>query len=343
MAIIQRYVNMGSSAGGDGTTNGTAGATRAYATSAEAEANEAAAFNGDNLVVTCDRGSGGDDTTQLQINGSTFNSSADYLTWKPAIGMEAVKTSMDAARYFLHVSGAIALYMQDDFIRIDGLQIQSDDFGVRMDSAAAGSDMRITSCRVNYDGVGSHVGIRLRDPDLTAYVVNTIITNFADQGYYSESAGITYIYNSIVYGTTGDGIRGDSGSTITAVNTASFNNGDDWDFRGTSTVTTCMSDDALSGSTGPSGGDWLNEYVNAAAGDFTLVAAGNAEGGGTDDPGSGIYSVGMDGRAYTSPWSIGVDAKAGAPGGNAPTADLQGCLIGPLGGPLMNFIGGIYG
>jgi hypothetical protein len=34
--MITRYVNTASSAGGDGTTNGTAGATRAYATLREA-------------------------------------------------------------------------------------------------------------------------------------------------------------------------------------------------------------------------------------------------------------------------------------------------------------------
>ena len=84
---------------------------------------------------------------------------------------------------------------------------------------------------------------------------------------------------------------------------------------GGTTVDYCASDDGDgTNAVAPSGANWANEFSNAAGGDFTLVAGGNCEGGGTDDPGSGLYSNDMDGDAYTSPWSIGVDAKTAAGG-----------------------------
>jgi len=70
MAEVLRYVNTASTAGGDGTTNGTAGATRAYATMSEWEANEGTNLitDGDTHRVLC---SGGADSTAVTLNGFT--------------------------------------------------------------------------------------------------------------------------------------------------------------------------------------------------------------------------------------------------------------------------------
>jgi len=46
-----------------------------------------------------------------------------------------------------------------------------------------------------------------------------------------------------------------------------------------------------------------------------------------------LYSTDMDGDAYTTPWSIGVDEIAGG-AAIAPTGALDGPLYGALAGPI---------
>lgn len=78
MAVVTRYVNTASTAGGDGTTNNTTGATRAYASLSEWESNEQTDLvtDGDSHVCLVD-GSGGEDTTSTLIAGWTTGASND--------------------------------------------------------------------------------------------------------------------------------------------------------------------------------------------------------------------------------------------------------------------------
>ena len=71
MAVVTRYVNTASTAGGDGTTNGTAGATRAYASLSEWEAAEQADLvtATDTHIVNCSGTAA--DTTQFTLAGWT--------------------------------------------------------------------------------------------------------------------------------------------------------------------------------------------------------------------------------------------------------------------------------
>src|SRR5690606_828489 len=74
MADTIRFVNRASSAGGDGTTNATSGANRAFATLAAAEAALQGTINsGDRLLIYCDDGGAGNDTTVVVIAGWTIS------------------------------------------------------------------------------------------------------------------------------------------------------------------------------------------------------------------------------------------------------------------------------
>lgn len=83
MAEVIRYVNLASTAGGDGTTNATAGANRAYASASEAEsATQSEASNdfvsaGNWYHIYCE---GGADSTTLTISGTTTGAS-NYWLW----------------------------------------------------------------------------------------------------------------------------------------------------------------------------------------------------------------------------------------------------------------------
>ena len=154
----------------------------------------------------------------------------------------------------------------------------------------------------------------------------------------------TDVYNCVVRGPYDIGIRGSEavGDTVNVKNCAVFNCTDDISDGGAGTFTidyNASDDGDGTNAVSPSGADWANEYAGYATGNFTLTAGGNCEGGGTDDPGSGLYSTDIDGDSYTSTWSIGVDAKTGAPPAGAMPL---GPLSGPLGGPLAGIFGIIF-
>jgi len=316
MAIIDIYVDPDATGNGDGGGDGAANDptdednwTDAYTSQNAAEAAEAAAFDGDNLVIYCRSKSGGDDTTAVNYNGSTFNDADDYMTIKAPSSagdsgdQRADKAGWQAGRY-LHTS---TIDLSDDYIRLEDLQIATlNGFAV-----GASSEIRVSGCR--FGGTATRA-LQSGDNELILKMWNCIVDGSYSDGFYFAGCNLAEIYNSIVYGCGGDGYEWDAETGIVK-NCAAINNGDDFDIAGGATVTLDhnASDDGDGGNAvAPSGADWDNEYVDAANGDFTLVASGNCEGGGTDNPGSGLYSTDIDGDAYSSTWSIGVDAKAAA-------------------------------
>ena len=309
MAERKRYVNTDSTAGGDGTTNATAGANRAYATSAECEANEQddLVTDTDYFVAECSAPSGVTDTVFLNITTWTTNATY-YVKWQSGASDRATPAGWDGNKYSIETAAGDGIRTNTGYVYLDGLQIDSADQTVNIFQSAG--HVYISNCRIQG---GATQAIYLAKPgdsvDLTIW--NTIVDGAGTDGIYYRAATNCNVYNSIVYGSGDDGIERVEG-TVNVYNSAVFGSVDE-DFRGTfGTIDYCASDDGTgTNPVAPSGADWDNEYVDSANGDFTLVASGNCEGGGTDNPGSGLYSTDMDGDAYSSPWSIGVDAKSG--------------------------------
>ena len=75
MALITRYVNTGSTSGGDGTTNDTTGANRAYVSLSAAEAAEQTDLvsAGDSIEILCSGST--HDTTIVTFSGCTTGAS----------------------------------------------------------------------------------------------------------------------------------------------------------------------------------------------------------------------------------------------------------------------------
>jgi hypothetical protein len=340
VAEVVRYVNTASS-GGDGTTNAESGANAAYASLSAWEAAEQTNLvsDGDWHHVYVSTGSGtAADTSTVNISGWTTGAS-NYILIEAADGDQAVKTSYDTNRYRLECTSS-CLTISEDYVRVDGVQIK---LTISAGDAAAiiagggqitqtNSDIRVSNCRVLGDISGTAGGRGIWwNENINGYgnvsVWNTIVTGFT--GGSGTCAGVqtgfveTFdVYNSIVRGCASGFYENNSGFPFdNIINVASFVNTDDFNSV-TGTIDYCASDDGDgTNSVSPSGGDWDNEYTDSANGDFTLVASGNCEGGGTDDPGSGLYSTDMDGDSYSSPWSIGVDAKSG--GGSSLSAVLN--------------------
>ena len=305
----------------------------------------------DSLEAEC-RGVTNKDTTKLVI-GSDWESSATYFVQvRATTGHIAKKDGWDDTIYGLVVTDdrcfECSPWSGATHVKLIGLQIRRVYDSVTYSECvkfggglSAGDTMDIDGCRIECDQ-NTLIALRLDDTDGTMYVYNSIIggKDSIDNARYGGylSAGTMYAYNCcfINSGTTGYYVAGGTGIIK---NSILAGNGDDVDNAGTITVQyNCAEDDLDTEFTEttnvqPDGGNIDNEIVDVDNGDCTLVAGGNAENAGVDDPSSGRYSVDMEGDSYTSIWSMGVDEPV-AVGGNAPTGVLDGCLGGCLAGPI---------
>ncbi len=278
---------------------------------------------GDTYTSTCTTtGDNAADTTAVAFSGWTTGV-ANYISIEAAPGDVAVKTGVDTSRYRLTntTAGTPSLLVTVNHLRVVGLQIQHDS------SATTGSNcirwtggagvFHVNACRIT----NGRFGLRYeRTSSAVLSIFDTIIHDQNQSGglVNISSGGIVNCFNSVIYNGGPEGFRMVAG-TATVTNCAVFLNTNDFQIdAGTTTIDFCASDDGDgTNSTGPSGADWDNEFVDPANGDFTLIASANLDGGGVDDPGSGLYSTDMEGDSYVSTWPIGVDQIVAAGGVNS--------------------------
>ena len=293
MAEIIRYVDPDAVGGGSGLDW-----TNAYVSLNAWEAAEGQNLTdggGDWMHVYVRASSGTDDTTPFTI-ASWETGVSNYILIEAADGDQAVVSGFDDSRYVLHNndSGTYTISQQENYVRFVGLQIKvtgtstNTRHGVYVSAVpSGGSDIRIDSCRITgvHSGTGVSYGIWNNDPDATVNVFNTIVENFVsggDSGFRGVQAGTNStinIYNSNIY----NSYTGLAGAAITAENAAIFNNTDDVN---ASTCDYCASDDEDGDNSQKldSTDNYVNEFVDAPSGDFTLVEGSVCIDNGTDDP-----------------------------------------------------------
>lgn len=274
----------------------------------------------------CTTTAGAADTESVTFEG--WNTIAEYhllVDTKP--GDEAIKTGVDTDRYRLNVTDLNGFKIRVDFIRLENLQMistftsQSGQSCITVSSIAAVSAIHINSCRIT--NIGQSYGIEINDASATVHIFNTIFEGATGFAIRADN-GTVNVLNSIVYNATAMGIRQTS-ATVTVINSVVFKTGND--FSGTFTINYCASDDNDgSNNVAESGGgaEWPDDFVDAAAGDFTLKATSNLKGAGLNDPGSGLYSTDMEGDSYVvDAWSLGVDEVVAVGGISMPLVMLQ--------------------
>jgi hypothetical protein len=218
MATVTYFVNTGSTAGGDGSTNGTAGATRAFASLSEWEANATGFTTSDDLDVKCcaeDTGSGNQqDGTATTISlgtvplSVTIRANPDVATGKYN-GSALISTS-----HYRLVGGAGASALMLSTVTnytIDGLQVETSGgsfraaIGVNAPSASKTftfRNNRVRAAATTRTGIGMP-GSAVGHDSQTFNIVNNLIVGF-DNGIELLSQNFrspTFnIYHNTIYG-----------------------------------------------------------------------------------------------------------------------------------------------
>ena len=296
--MTTRYVNTASSPGGDGTTNATSGATRAFASLNEAEAAMPATLT-DWWRIVCEGSAA--DTTAVTFAGTT-TSAANYIeVWTdPAATYGRHDGKWNTAKY--RITAGITI--SENHVRISGLQ--STVSGVRnviVYNMAGAGVIHISNCWFSATTICVDV-ISVGAVVVTMW--NTICSNAGGSStgtiVLNQDAATFNCYNVTAY-------NRDAGTyflwrrlagTMNLINCLGVGRGQAV-FTGTmNAVTYCASDDATADDWGGAGNRITQTFtfVDSANGDFHLAATdAGARDYGVTDPGSGLFSDDIDGVA----------------------------------------------
>lgn len=319
---VTRYVNTGSTAGGDGTTNATEGANRAYPSLSAALLAEAPAPNPltHALRIYCSGMTA--DTTHTDHTPWEFYTTSDYYVW--VIG-DNTTGKWNTSAFRMEITDASAIYNQyAAHVRLTNLQIM-----VKVTTTTARNCLRLATA--NNDISGGVVDHRVngcivrKDPTSTG---SGNVYGFINSDPLS-AGGSMRVWNSIAYGCW-IGFDGDTSAWIQSnlryynctgygslinfsdggicVNCLGSDQQGAFDFFGMSASSDhCASSDA----TAPGTNKRINQtftFVDAVNGDFHLQASdAGAVGYGLSDPASGLFADDIDGQVRTGAWDIGAD------------------------------------
>lgn len=265
------------------------------------------------------------DTTAVLIDGSTTDATR-FMRIKVS---ERHAGAWDAAKYNLSVANSIALDIRDDYVRIEGLQVEVNAANAAnqipcnvQSQTVTNNEIRIDSCIFR-----THTNVSFSTNTLGLNSVNThskIWNNvFQVRSAHASNRcvqidGVTcYFYNNTVQGNgNGTGVRHFTSTTLmkncTIVNHATCITVT----SGTLTRTYSFSSDATMGA-GTGNQNNVTEasmgFVDAANTDFHIGSSSLLKNAGTDLSADAnlAFSTDIDGIARTGTWDIGADEFTG--------------------------------
>lgn len=326
-ATITRYVNTGSTAGGNGTTNATTGDNRAYPSLSAFEAAEQQDLTdngGDIMVVYC---SGTTiDSTPLTINGWTTNTTCRIKI----IGDNTTGVWSDSC-YTIGRSGTagptIAIPQDGTNYNIENIQIKvsttdsGESMGIQQNSM--GGTIVIKNNIFRRDAAtgweNSAISITRKDESGIYYIYNNIFYGFrrTNGGHgcalYNSGAStrIIYLYNNTAYNCT-KGFESNNTDVI-AINNISYGNAEE-DYYGTfhNDSTNNLSEDTTAPALGTYYRSKTITFTDATNGDFHL-ASSDTDAIDKGEDLSGTFTTDIDGTTRSGTWDIGADEYATTP------------------------------
>lgn len=325
--MANRYVNTASSAGGDGTTNATSGANRAWADLAEA-ANALGSSLSTPIDIYCE-GSAADtsnvDQTVWDMTTTATNKLRIIGEQSPLHpNFSAAKSGKwDTSLYRIEATNRNGLYNNiPEHVEYHGIQVQ-------VTVSNGGSYIGIKTANANQDAtdiacLGSHCIVK-------GVQTSGTVTGYESRPPTSPGRGTSRFYNCLAFdcnqGYTNDfGLSGDVGEfynctaascgygfveaaamkVVNCLATASANVG----FVGTfASGSNYNAEDDGNGAPGAnSRSSQTFTFVNAAGDDWHLASTDTgAKGFGLADPTSGSFSDDIDGQTRGAIWDIGFD------------------------------------
>lgn len=349
--MTTRYVNTASTAGGDGTTNDTSGANRAYATLAEAETALQATLS-ENMEILC---AGATADARTTFDGWVPGSFRIYIKGNTGDSAGAHAGIWDTGKYRISAaSGTLpTLEIVEDNVTVQRIQLQS----THVDGSAIGRfgtvGLAFQAQALVLKGPGTtsaSIGASLADTSNTNTKIKDSIAYDWVIGIYvrqeSAGAGDSFIVNCTAHSCS-QGIRGQDNTSaaayIQAINNLAFGNTTDWvdtnsGFDQTNSVNNAFGN---SGTACPGSSDIdLSTYANgdifvdAANDDFHLNSSGSAyslldNNGVGPSSNSEVSTTDIDGdtRSGTTT-SVGADVIVAPASGNAASSSGTGTATG---------------
>jgi hypothetical protein len=302
-----RYVNTASTAGGNGTTNATAGANRAFATLAEAETALSGTLS-EPWTFIC---SGGLDSSDVGFGGFT-TSAANYVLVTVDSGSRHNGIPGTGYRLKPAVNDAGIIRVAVGYIRFVGLEIDGGSAtgtvqGVGMTSAPDTCDIRVEECLIHNC---SSYGIYFNPTQNKVLFANNILYSNGRAIYSTGDNATAYAYNCTAVSNGDYGMlrcvfknclsSGHSTGDFLAAQTGSINN---------------ASSDGTASGTGSRTSQTFT-FVNSGSGDYHLASGdAGAKDFGSDLSADAVYpiSTDIDGATRSGSWDIGADEITSAP------------------------------
>lgn len=259
-----RYINTASTAGGDGTTNATSGANRAYASFAEWEAARQASLTEVEEVI-CEGSTA--DSSSHTIDGWT-TSAANYILIRTTQANRH-NGRWDTTKYRLTSSAIEGGWVYEDYVRVEGIQFQGTASGAWNKEGlcfTGNGDCRAEACVAYACGDASY-GFRVYGG--TARFINCISYGNTSNGWRMQDPGsgcnVTF-YNCLAAANSGNGFLFSSGTSTARNCYAGGNTSADWS-AAPSTASNNASEDGTHGTT--------IAYSTSSGAYFTNVTGGS--------------------------------------------------------------------
>jgi hypothetical protein len=282
-----------------------------------------------------------EDTTQTIINGSTTDTTRYLRAYTPA--SERHNGKWDTSKYRLIVSNADVIQVFDEYVRIEGLQLQTTNPTANYRASifcavAAASDVRISHniCRGHGNAAYIENGTNCNDGSGTFRIWNNVFFGYSTEqstllAGNAGASGVLYVYSNtciMAAGASGAGISSIS-STVHSKNNLVTGSGTCFNQpSGTLTNTNCASSDATADDFGGSGNRVSQTFTFVDAGSFDYhlaVGDAGAKDFGTDLSGDANlpFSDDIDGVTRSGTWDIGADEYVAAGGSVVPVLMRQ--------------------